>query len=239
MTMDAKTVQCPRCGNSGTGAYCSHCGAPLAGRALFARWNAQAFVPWAALGLATIALAVSLMAWLDRGGGEPPPGLAASSESAAAAFSAPGAPVDLSSMTPRQAADRLFNRVMAASERGDRVEAMRFVPMALQAYDNLGTLDNDARFHVALIHLVAGDTAKARVQIESLRKSVPGHLLASMLEYQIAVSDGNEGAALRANRTFLAAYDAEIAVRRSEYQDHQDSINRFREAAQASPAARK
>jgi predicted Zn-dependent protease len=141
-------------------------------------------------------------------------------------------------MTPRQAADRLFNRVMTANESGDRAEAMRFVPMALQAYEGLGALDNDARYHVALIHLVAGDTAKARVQIESLRKSAPGHLLASMLEYQIAERAGNEGAAIRAYKTFLAAYDTEIAAGRSEYHDHQGSIDRFRQDALTNTAGK-
>jgi predicted Zn-dependent protease len=196
-------------------------------------------VPWAALGISIVALVFSLLAWIDRGGSAEPPATAPSSESAAAAFSAPGAPVDLSSMTPRQAADRLFNRIMAASERGDRVEAMQFVPMALRAYDGVGTLDNDARYHVALIHLVAGDTAKARAQIDSLRKSVPGHLLASMLEYQIAERAGNEGAAVRAYKAFLAAYDTEIAAGRTEYQDHQGAIDRFRQAALANTAGKK
>ena len=76
-------------------------------------------------------------------------------------------------MSPRQAADRLFNRVMAASENGDTAEALQFAPMALQAYDNLGTLDNDARYHVALLHLTAGDIKSARVQIDLLRQVRP------------------------------------------------------------------
>jgi hypothetical protein len=203
------------------------------------KWNAQTVAPWAALGIAAMALAVSLMAWFDRGGGPEQPAMTSSSQSAAAAFSPSGTPPDLSSMSPREAADRLFNRVMSASERGDRVEAMQFVPMALQAYNGLGTLDNDARYHVALIHLTAGDTAKARVQIDSLRKSVPGHLLASMLEYQIAERDGKEGAARQAYKAFLAAYNAEIAAGRTEYEDHRGSIDRFRQAAQANTAAKK
>jgi hypothetical protein len=198
----------------------------------------QSIVPWAALGISIVALVVALLAWFDRGGRAQQPAEAMSSESAAAAFSSPGQPPDLSSMTPRQAADRLFNRVMTANESGDRAEAMRFVPMALQAYEGLGTLDNDARYHVALIHLVAGDTAKARVQIESLRKSAPGHLLASMLEYQIAERAGNEGAAIRAYKTFLAAYDTEIAAGRSEYHDHQGSIDRFRQDALTNTAGK-
>jgi len=142
-------------------------------------------------------------------------------------------------MSPRQAADRLFNRVMAASENGDTAEALRFAPMALQAYDNLGTLDNDARYHVALLHLTAGDIKSARVQVGLLRKSVPNHLLGFMLEHQIAERSGKKESAARAYKAFLAAYDAEIAVEREEYQDHLNTIERFRNAAQTSVAGKK
>lgn len=91
---------------------------------------------------------------------------------------------------------------------------------------------------MALLHLVAGDTPRARAQIDSLRKAVPGHLLASMLEHQIAERDGNREAMARAYRAFLAAYDGEIAAGRTEYQDHRGPIDRFREKAAAQTATR-
>ena len=80
-------------------------------------------------------------------------------------------------MTPREAADRLFNRIMTAAERGDAQEALRFAPMALQAYERLGPLDNDARYHVGLITATTGDIESARAHIDMLRQSVPDHLL--------------------------------------------------------------
>jgi predicted Zn-dependent protease len=152
---------------------------------------------------------------------------------------APDQPVDLASMSPRDAADRLFNRVMVASESGNTAEALKFAPMALQAYDNLGTLDNDARYHVALLHLTLGDNKNARVQIDKLRQAVPNHLLGIMLEHQIAERGGKKDSAARAYKAFLAAYDAEIAAGRTEYQEHQGSIEHFREAAQASMKGKK
>ena len=142
-------------------------------------------------------------------------------------------------MSPRQAADRLFNRVMAASENGDTAEALQFAPMAIQAYDNLGTLDNDARYHVALLHITAGDIKNARVQVDMLRLSSPNHLLAFMLEHQITERGGNKDSAAQAYKAFLAAYDAEIAMGREEYQDHMKTIERFRKAAQTSVAGKK
>ena len=257
--MKAKSIQCPGCGKPAAGNFCSHCGAPIAstcpscdtdvkpgtrachecGTSLTAPipWNAQTITPWVALGVVSIALIVALVALFIRGNGAAEP--APFSQPIASAVPAPGQPVDLASMTPRQAADRLFNRIMTASESGNSEEALRFAPMGIQAYDNLGTLDNDARYHVALIHLTAGDTKSARAQIDKLRQSVPNHLLSIMLEYTIAERSGNKKDAARAYKAFLAAYDAEIAAGRVEYQEHGSGIERFRKAAQAGTAGKK
>jgi hypothetical protein len=141
---------------------------------------------------------------------------------------------DLSKMAPREAADRLFNRIMTAAERGDTQEALRFVPMALQAYELLGPLDNDARYHVGLIHVTAGDMESTRAYGAMLRQSVPDHLLGIMLEHTIAKQRGDQAGAAHAYKTFLAAYDAEIVTGRAEYRDHQSGIDSFRHAAKAS-----
>ena len=258
--MNAKTVQCPSCGKHAAGKFCSHCGAPIVsscpscgtdvkpgtrachecGASLAVRpapkqSSAQLIAPWAAIGIATVALIVAMVALFDQGGGA----------SDSAQFSpplnsrAPGQSVDLSSMTPRVAADQLFNRVMTASEKGDTSEALRFAPMALQAYENLGTLDNDARYHVALIHIAANDVNSARVQLDKLRQSFPNHLFGFMLDHQIAERSKNKDAAARAYKAFLAAYEEEIVAGRLEYQEHRDGIARFRLAAEASTSGKK
>jgi len=216
---------------------CHECGESLEAKATSKQWNAQTIAPWVDIGIATIALFVALLSWFGRGDGAASP--APSSLPMTSMVPAPGQPVDLASMSPRDAADRLFNRVMAASENGNTEEALKFAPMALQAYDNLGTLDNDARYHVALLHLTLGDIKNARVQIDKLRQAVPNHLLGIMLEHQIAERSGKKDSAARAYKSFLAAYDAEIAAGRVEYQEHQGSIEHFREAAQASMTGKK
>jgi hypothetical protein len=216
---------------------CHECGESLEARATSKHWNAQTIAPWVAIGIATIALFVALLSWFGRGDGAASP--SPSSLPMTSKVPAPDQPVDLASMSPREAADRLFNRVMVASESGNTEEALKFAPMALQAYDNLGTLDNDARYHVALLHLTVGDIKSARVQIDKLRQAVPNHLLGFMLEHQIAERSGKKDSAARAYKAFLAAYDAEIAAGRVEYQEHQGSIERFRKAAQDSVAGRK
>jgi hypothetical protein len=259
--MNAKTVKCPGCGKSAAGNFCSHCGTPIVttcpdceaevkpgsracqecGASLVPaaprQWNAQTIAPWAAIMIAMLALGVALAALFDRGSGAATP--SPFSQLTSPAAPAPGQPVDLASMSPREAADRLYNRVMAASEKGDFVEALKFAPMALQAYEGLGTMDNDARYHVALLRLTTEDINGARVQIEMLRQSAPNHLLALMLEHQIAERSGKKDSAARASKAFLAAYDAEMAAGRAEYRDHQGSIERFREAAQAGVTGKK
>lgn len=257
--MNAKSVQCPGCGKHVAGKFCSHCGTPImstcpacdsdvkpgsrvcheCGESLVAPTprSAQTIVPWIAIGIATVALLVSLMAWFGRGDSAARP--APMSSPATSMGPASGQSVDLASMTPREAANRLFNRVMIANESGNTAEALKFAPMALQAYDGLGGLDNDARYHVALIDMTTGDIDGARVQIKMLQRSVPNHLLAFMLEHQIAERNGNKDAAAKAYKGFLAAYDAEIAKQREEYQEHMGSIKRFRAAAQAGVEGKK
>jgi tetratricopeptide (TPR) repeat protein len=237
--MNAKSNECPNCGKPAAGKFCSHCGTALTAETAPKRWSTQTVVPWAALGIAILALVVALEAWLDRGGQAPavaPPPVAALFDSAPGA---PGAPPDLSKMTPREAADRLFNRVMAASERGDTAEAEQFRPMALQAYEALGSLDDDARYHLGLIDLTAGDIKGARAQLDKIQQSAPNHLLGIMLARDIAKRSGDKVGVTRAYKGFLAVYDSEIAAGREEYQHHWGSIERFRAEAQASTTEKK
>jgi predicted Zn-dependent protease len=197
--------------------------------------------PWIAIVIATIALAVSLVSWVDRSKSEGTARSTPSPVSPALSSSVPlpGQAVDLSSMSPREAADRLFNRVMAAVENGNTAEVSQFTPMALQAYENLGTLDNDSRYHVALIRMAANDIKGTREQIDLLRKTTPKHLFGYVLEHQIAERNGNRESASQTYKAFLDAYEAEIAAGREEYQEHMKSIEGFQKAAQASVAGKK
>lgn len=136
--------------------------------------------------------------------------------------------VDLSTMTPREAADRLFNRVMAADEQGDTGQIMQFGPMALEAYKLVGLLDADARYHIGLISLSLGDLDNAREQIKNLESEAPDHLLALTLSFKVAGKAGDARAASIARSRFAAAYDAEIKGGRPEYEAHSVTIETFR-----------
>jgi len=143
----------------------------------------------------------------------------------------PGSAIDLSSMTPREAADRLFNRVMMATEQGNTEEAQRFAPMALLAYDRVEELDADAHYHIGRLSLVAGDIETARKEIAILKQAAPHHLLALLLEHTIAEQSGDRDAAAAVRATFAAAYAAEMKTGQPEYEAHRASIEILRTAA--------
>lgn len=134
-------------------------------------------------------------------------------------------------MSPAEAAERLFNRVMAAYENGDIAQAQQFAPMALDAYAQLGPLDNDGHYHVGLIHITLGDTQSAQAELEAIQSSVPEHLLGLMLEHSIAEANEDAEETTRVYTSFLAAYDDEISVGRDEYLGHRNGIDGFRARA--------
>lgn len=250
--MPENTVQCPRCGKPARGRFCGECGAPLAqaacpscrtilsagarfchvcgaplaaGRRAAAAprpFGAAGIAPWLAAG-AVVVVAV-IIAALRMPGDRP---VAAPAGAAAGPTSA----VDISQMTPRERADRLFDRIVRAAEAGDTAQVLQFQPMAVTAYGMLGGLDSDARYHVGLIHALAGDLDAARAQVDSLRTEVPNHLLGAMLEYTVARLAGDPDGQRRAYRAFLDAYDAEMASPREEYVAHEQAIRAFRTAA--------
>jgi hypothetical protein len=143
------------------------------------------------------------------------------------------ATTDLSSMSPREAANRLFNRIMVAAERGDTDEVAQFTPMAVQAYRMLGTLDADARYDLGMILSMGSDLEGALAQADTIEQSFPNHLLAKVVRVTVAQIRGDEENLNRGYQEFLAAYDAETAIDRPEYQAHQRTVTSFNEEARA------
>ena len=135
--------------------------------------------------------------------------------------------LDLSMMTPRQQADSLFNRVMWAHQLGDYAEVQTFGPRAVQAYQRLGALSNDARYHVGVLYSVAGPMEMALVHADSLEVGVPGHLFGAMLRGGVARVRGDTVALHNAYRAFLKHYDSEVESGRTEYTDHATSVESF------------
>ncbi len=208
--------------------YCPGCGASLYGQAGRKRLDrkAVALVVAGAVGAAAVAIVAGFFVsqYTALPSLSPPP---AADGSAAR----PGPAIDLSTMTPREAADRLFNRVMMATEQGNTEEALQFAPMALLAYGRVDELDADAHYHMARIYMVAGDIENARKQVAILKEYAPDHLLGLLLEHTIAEQSGDQDVAARAKAAFAAAYDAEVITGKTEYRDHQASIEKFRSVA--------
>ncbi len=176
-----------------------------------------------------IAVVAALVLVALRGPGSTPPPAAASGGSAATPSGGQASGLDLASLTPRERADRLYDRIMRAHELGDTTEVQFFKPMTLQAYGMLGELDNDARYHLGLIHALTGDPQAAIAQADSM---AAGNLMGVMLRQRAAMALGNTEAGQRAYREFLANYEGEIVTNKPEYEAHRTLLESFLSEAQ-------
>jgi hypothetical protein len=139
---------------------------------------------------------------------------------------------DISSLTPRERFDRLFNRIMQAAERQDSQQVQSFTPMALGAYQQLDTIDVDARYHAAVLHMGVGDYAPAYALADTILRESPGHLFGYIIRGTAAELQGDASAASRARRDFLAHYDQEMSAKRVEYQEHAPVLEEFKQKAE-------
>lgn len=138
---------------------------------------------------------------------------------------------DISGMSPRERFDRLFNRIMQAAERGDAAEVQRFTPMALGAYQQLDTIDVDARYHAAVIHLQGGAIPPALALADTVLAEAPGHLFTYLIRGTAAQIANDSARLARSQRDFLAGYEREMAANRVEYLEHRPVLEEFRQQA--------
>jgi hypothetical protein len=234
---------CASCGSPLVGARCAACATILTPGAKFChrcgtaagtpgtrRPDATAStLPWAIAGIALVCL-IALLAGqrfrstppadpqaqaagapqgeLDAGG--PPPDAAA-----------PGARApDISSMSPRERADRLFDRIMRLDTEGKKDSVQFFAPMAMSAYEMIPNPDADARFDMGRIAEVAGAYPAARSEADSILARHPTHLLGLVLAMQAARSSGDTAAANSYHAKLRAAQKSELAKKLPEYDRH-------------------
>jgi tetratricopeptide (TPR) repeat protein len=186
-------------------------------------------LPWIVAGIAVALLAAVLI--VPRLGREPAP-LTGASPTAGAPGSDPSA-IDLDSMTPREAADRLFDRVMTSLSAGDSAAARSFAPMAVAAYQLAEPLDVDGRYHLASLQLVAGDAQAAAESAAAILRESPTHLFGFYTSAQAAAALGDPEAAREHFRNLLSNYDAEVALQRDEYVAHARVLPEMRRDAVA------
>jgi hypothetical protein len=190
---------------------------------------------WWIAGLA-VAGAVAFLAmpyvwtgWADQGNAERMP---MGGPTAAPAPPPGGTGVDLSSMTPREAADRLFNRVMTALGEGDRAEVESFLPMAIDAYRLVPELDADGHFHLSLLQQAAGDYEAGLATAERVLDTQPDHLLALYAAGEAARELGDRPRAEAHFSHLLQVFDDEAARDLPEYREHAGFLPTMRETAE-------
>lgn len=210
---------CPSCGatREAEDRFCRKCGTPLVADAK-PNGKPSGLTGLRAFGLAVVAVAI-LYAFLhfsrNDTGQEPAQSIPISAVG--------GQPADVSSpqpLTPRAAADQLFNQAMTAHETNDVVNAQRFIPMAITAYQRLSSLDLDARYHLALLALAAGRPHDALAQADTMLAEIPEHLLALSVSARAHETLGEEEQAIQFWQRYLNAYTPDVAASRPEYMDH-------------------
>lgn len=250
----ASTTLCPSCREPAAGKYCSSCGAPLAG-ARCAACNTEltpgakfchrcgtpataraavahdgpdrgfgTALPWAVAAIALVAL-IALVAGQRFSRSSAVTAASAADAGAPAIQSGGGAPPDISQMSPEERASRLYDRVMALSERGSQDSVQFFAPMAMQAYLMLGALNSDQRYDLGRIAAVSGEETVARAQADTILSQQPKHLLGLMLAADAAKLRGDETAARDYLRRFAAAAPTEKARQLPEYLEHGREID--------------
>jgi hypothetical protein len=246
MNTSTSSAACASCGRPVSGKFCVHCGssteagssrkcercqAPLAPGVKFCGQcgagvgasSGQQRVGWFAAGGVT-GLALAGMVFLLARGQTTPPAAAETPPDAAAI-------PDISSMSPRERFDRLYNRIMQAAQTGNESQVTTFAPMALSAYEQLDEFDADARYHAALIRLHTGDIAGATALADTILKAQPGHLFGYIVRGTVARFQKNDVVLRRSYRDFLSHYDAELKAARPEYADHKPALEQFQRQA--------
>lgn len=249
------TQPCPACGTDAEGRFCSHCGAALSaecracGHALppggrfcnecgaaatppegAAPQQRRSVLPWVIAGVAVAGLVA--IAVLPRLSGAPP----APAPEAAVRQPQDPASVDLASMSPRERADRLFNRVMEGVARGDTAQLTFFADMAVQAYGMVAERDADLHYHLGELHHVRQDAAAAEAQADTILAADPAHLFGLFTAARAAALRGDAAAARARYGRFVEVYAAERARDLPEYREHAQGLPAMRAEAAAAAA---
>jgi len=186
-------------------------------------------LPWAVAGIALLCLLAFIV---GQSFGRP---AAAPTSVGPSPAAAPGRAPDISSMSPTERADRLFQRVMEYVAQGKSDSVAFFAPMAIQSQLALAPLDAHRRYDLGLLGMVSGDGALASAQADSILGEQPDHLLGLILSMRAAGMRGDASARAGFAARLLAVADRERAKRLAEYVDHDPDITAaLREAANPS-----
>ena len=159
----------------------------------------------------------------DRGEAAAPTGVPLGPFAGGASPGAGPAP-DISGMSPAERAERLYGRIIALHERNQPDSVQFFAPMALAAYQMIGDLDADQRYHLGRIGEITGVATLASAQADSILQENPSHLLGLVLAGSAARLAGRDAEATAFDRRLLQAHRPELAKMLPEYQQHESDI---------------
>lgn len=227
---------CVSCGAplSATAKFCHRCGAPADGSAPTSASGASGagansnVLPWSVAGIALLCLFAFIVGQNFRRAPAAPAAPAATAAPAASASpigGTPGRAPDISSMSPEERADRLFQRIMIYVGEGKTDSVQFFAPMAIQSMMALSPLDAHRRYDLGLLGLVTGDGLMARAQADSILTQQPNHLLGLVLAMRTAGMQRDTLARRGYADKLLLQVRSERAKNLPEYVDHGPDID--------------
>lgn len=239
---------CSACGTSLGGGHCRGCNAPLAPGARFcaecgtpvgvqldpqtvAPAGPATWIPWTIAAACVVGVFSFMVA--QRSVGPTAPADAGAAATAPFAGGGTGGPApDISQMTPRERAGRLYDRIMRYVEQGKTDSIQFFAPMALGSFEALGAeLDLDARYDYGRVAMEVGSPEIAAAQADTILKQAPTHLLGLALAARTATLRGDKSGGATFWTRFRDAKDAELAKKLPEYEAHATDIARATELA--------
>lgn len=236
---------CPSCGESAPAGsrFCTNCGSPLTGAATKGGGTSKSdgALGWWVAGLVMTGLIIVVIVSVlepDRGlqeGGASPAatGQGGGAGGAGGGNLGPAPNVDISSMTPRQAADRLFDRVMRAGEAGDTAQVRQFLPMAIGAYERARPLDSDGLFHLSMLQQTGNQYEAALRTASTGLEEDPDHLLLLSAAAEAARLMGDTARARAHYSHLLDVYDEERNSGLEDYQVHSSLLPVIRQDAES------
>ncbi len=136
-------------------------------------------------------------------------------------------------MTPREAADRLFNRVMTAVAADDSTEVVSFLPMAIRSLELAEPLDADGKFHLVLLRLTGQFNSEALEGAEEILAEQPNHLLGLAMAGDASLALGDSASARAYYGRWLDVYETEASKDLLEYRDHAPMFPEMQAMAEA------
>ena len=133
---------------------------------------------------------------------------------------------DISSMSPEERANRLYDRIMQLDAEG-KTDSVQFLAlnMFIPQLRSMEPLDAHLRFDLGRVGVAAQTADVATAQADTILRTNPNHLLGLALAIRAAQFRGDEAAAREFQRRLLAAESAERARKLPEYELHAADID--------------